>query len=149
MKEPQGAQKAAPTALPSASKDDFDLDFNSLYGSQETADEVETYIQWTPPPMKTNPLDWWKLQKTQFPILAMIARDYLAIPATSAPSERAFSASGDMITADRGRLMPKTVRATQVIRSLLAGPLKNEDFFGVKEKKRKLNKAFSIEKDEE
>jgi hypothetical protein len=44
----------------------------------------------------TNPLDWWKLHAPQLPNLAMMARQFLAMPASSAGPERAFSAAGRM-----------------------------------------------------
>ena len=40
-----------------------------------------------------------------------MARDYLAIPTTSAPAERIFSSAGDIITQDRASLHASTVRA--------------------------------------
>ena len=43
---------------------------------------------------KANPLNWWKLNKGQFPILSQLARDYLAIPTMSTPSECLFCAVG-------------------------------------------------------
>ena len=36
------------------------------------------------------PLKWWKEHETQFPHLSKVAREVLAIPATSALSERVF-----------------------------------------------------------
>jgi hypothetical protein len=54
-----------------------------------------------------------------------MARDYLAIPATTTPSERTFSVAGRTITDNRGRLVSKTVRATMCLRSWLSGPLKD------------------------
>ena len=38
-----------------------------------------------------NVLAWWKRNATKFPLLATLAHEYLAIPATSAPSERIWS----------------------------------------------------------
>ena len=39
----------------------------------------------------------------------LAAKIFLAIPATSVPSERVFSTAGDIITADRARLKPQHV----------------------------------------
>ncbi len=38
-----------------------------------------------------NPLKWWTENCTKYPYVANIARKYLAIPATSAPSEQVWS----------------------------------------------------------
>jgi hAT family C-terminal dimerisation region len=45
-----------------------------------------------------------------------MARDYLAIPATSAPAERIFSSAADVITPDRASLAPETVRAIMCLK---------------------------------
>jgi hypothetical protein len=34
-----------------------------------------------------NPLDWWRVKASQYPLLAQLAVRLLEIPATSAPSE--------------------------------------------------------------
>ena len=51
-----------------------------------------------------NPLDWWRTHANDFPTLAILAKKYLCIPATSAPVERLFSHAGLTITAKRNRL---------------------------------------------
>ena len=45
----------------------------------------------------------------QFPILALVARRVLAVPATSASTERLFSAGGRVCTFDRARMKPRNV----------------------------------------
>jgi len=52
----------------------------------------------------------------EFPNLSKMARDYLAIPATSAPAERIFSSAADVITPDRASLAPETVRAIMCLK---------------------------------
>ena len=54
----------------------------------------------------SNPLKWWKDRAVKYPILSLIAKMLLCIPATSAPSERLFSAAGLTIANDRARLLP-------------------------------------------
>ncbi|KZV97167.1 hypothetical protein EXIGLDRAFT_568149, partial [Exidia glandulosa HHB12029] len=44
------------------------------------------------------------------PILARMARDYLAIPASSVSVERLFSAAGGLTTRERSSLSAKTIR---------------------------------------
>ena len=41
-------------------------------------------------------LSWWRQHQAMFPNLAKMARQYLALPASSAGVERLFSAAGDM-----------------------------------------------------
>ena len=54
-----------------------------------------------------DPLKWWRDRQTKLPILAMLARMYLCIPATSAPSERIFSMASRLINKRRARLTPE------------------------------------------
>ena len=62
-------------------------------------------------------LVWWKNNQTKFPILSKIARDYLAMQASSVPSERGFSSSGLTVTDMRSRLHPMTVRSLMCLKS--------------------------------
>ena len=56
-----------------------------------------------------NPLEWWRQHMANFPQVASLAKKYLCIQATSAPSERAFSTSGNIITCRRSALKPERV----------------------------------------
>ena len=56
-------------------------------------------------------LEWWKHHAGTYPCLARIARDYLAIPVTSAPVEHVFSGGADLLTNKRGSLSGDTIQA--------------------------------------
>jgi len=58
------------------------------------------------PNSKMDVLAWWKVQEPVLPLLGDIARKYLCIPVSSAPSERLFSASGNVCTKLRSSLDP-------------------------------------------
>lgn len=64
-----------------------------------------------------DPLEWWKTNEKNYPRLSKMARDYLAIPSTSVPSEQCFSTGKNLITDKRNRLAGKTVRACMCLRS--------------------------------
>lgn len=51
-----------------------------------------------------------------FPIITQMARDYLAIPATSAPSERVFSEAGNLISKKRPKIASSTLRYVLCLR---------------------------------
>jgi hypothetical protein len=51
-------------------------------------------------------LAWWRENEQLFPAVAYLARKYLAIPASSAPSERVFSLAKRILTRERYRLSP-------------------------------------------
>jgi hypothetical protein len=54
-----------------------------------------------------NPLTWWRRNEKTFPTLARAAKRFLAIPASSAPSERAFSKINIVIDKRRASLLPE------------------------------------------
>jgi hypothetical protein len=45
-----------------------------------------------------------------------MAKDYLAIPATSAPAERIFSSAADVVTPDRACLAADTIQAVMCLK---------------------------------
>lgn len=55
------------------------------------------------------PLAWWKSREKRYPTIAQLARRYLAVPATSASSERDFSTAGYTVRPHRASLLPENV----------------------------------------
>ena len=55
------------------------------------------------------PLLWWNSCKGRYPLLVQLAKKYLAIPATSVPCERVFSAAGHVVNEKRSCLLPTNV----------------------------------------
>jgi hypothetical protein len=49
-------------------------------------------------------LTWWKENEKTFPIIAMLAMKYLAVPASQADTERSFSTSKHTISTERTKL---------------------------------------------
>ena len=67
--------------------------------------------------IKTRPLKYWKSNTFRFPCLALIARKYLGIPASSAASERFFSQGALIITKLRNRLNKSTFEKISCLKS--------------------------------
>ncbi len=57
-------------------------------------DRLQAYMQVQQVPNDTDPLMWWKQHQQEFPDLSRMARQYLAVPATSVSPERFFSRVG-------------------------------------------------------
>ncbi|OWZ02710.1 hypothetical protein PHMEG_00025686 [Phytophthora megakarya] len=99
----------------------FDL-HGFLYGSQGSEAPQTDWIQLTEELRmyladakrsatdRTSPFDWWRTRKTVYPNLSMLARKWLGVVATSVPSERAFSTSGNVVSVKRASLTPRMVR---------------------------------------
>ncbi len=72
-------------------------------------DEIASYLALPKVHPDECPLMWWKTNRTRFSILSKVARKYLAIPATSTPSERLFSEAGNIMTIKRTQLSSNTL----------------------------------------
>ena len=58
-----------------------------------------------------DPLEWWKSNESKFSTIAKLARKFLAIPATSAPSERIWSIAKNVLTTERACLKENVAAA--------------------------------------
>jgi hypothetical protein len=90
---------------------------NYLYESSgpdgDDMNELDKYM--ADPPLRFSGqfdiLAWWKNQSDEYPILAKIARDLLAVQVSTVASESAFSAGGRVVDPFRSRLDPEMVEA--------------------------------------
>ena len=58
-----------------------------------------------------NVIAWWKKNSDAYPILSLMARDFLAIPVSTVSSESVFSAAGRILGEHRTSLSPETLEA--------------------------------------
>ena len=78
--------------------------------------EIERYLA-SPCDENVEVLFWWKAHCVEFPVLSLMAGDYLAIQSTSVACEQAFSVAGNTITKTRNRLQLETARASLCAKS--------------------------------
>ncbi|KFY97750.1 hypothetical protein V500_01934 [Pseudogymnoascus sp. VKM F-4518 (FW-2643)] len=91
-----------------------------LFASEGLAFQEPEWRRWMLEPRPgehTDILKYWCAKQYQYPVIARSARDHLAIPATSAASERVFSNGSDIITKKRNRLSPPTIRYLLCLRN--------------------------------
>ncbi len=78
--------------------------------------DIKNYFGLPLEPRNSNPFTWWtKEGKQRFPQMYHLAVKYLAIPATSVPSERVFSAAGEVISKKRNRIGDNSARMLIVL----------------------------------
>ncbi|GMH17087.1 hypothetical protein Nepgr_018928 [Nepenthes gracilis] len=70
--------------------------------SMSSATDVLTqYLSEPPAPISTDVLEWWKVNSTRYPRLSIMARDFLAVQATSVAPEELFCSKGAEIVKQR------------------------------------------------
>jgi hypothetical protein len=86
-----------------------ELYLNALV-APKTETKFEQYLQQDRSLRETDIYAFWKAKQYNYPIVARIAKDYLSILATSAPSECVFSQGGDIVTKKRNKLTSDSIR---------------------------------------
>jgi hypothetical protein len=84
-------------------------------------DEYSKYISTGPvravEGMKLHPIQWWRTNEGEYPVLAKLAYDLLSIPAMSAEVERVFSGTKELIRDRRNGLDIESIEASECFRS--------------------------------
>nr|XP_033511861.1 zinc finger BED domain-containing protein RICESLEEPER 2-like isoform X2 [Nicotiana tomentosiformis] len=99
----------------------FDRFVASSSSNMDTRSELDSYLEENvlPHTPSFDILSWWKTNRIKFPTLQKMARDLLAILASTVTSESAFSISGRLISPHRSRLHPTTLEALMCARTWL------------------------------
>ena len=69
--------------------------------------EIQTYREMPTTITSSDPAAWFWTQKQTYPLLSCVVFSYLCVQASSTPSERVFSTAGNIICAERARLLPE------------------------------------------
>ena len=96
-----------------ADSDDTSDDKHSRGATGASADELAAYLELPQIKYTTEQdmLDWWKEHQVEFPNVALMARQYLGCPASSASVERLFSSVGVAYSAKRKRASADTLES--------------------------------------
>lgn len=86
---------------------------------QSPIGELETFLSRDTVDPNISPITWWKENGHMYPNLSKMARDFLAIPGTSTPSERVFSGGRQLLPYTRNRMGGKLVQAATCLKSWL------------------------------
>ena len=81
-----------------------------------TSTETCDYLQVPSLPMDKNPATFWKENQKMYPMLAIIAKDVLGVPASSSAVERLFSIAGKVFSPERCRLTDSRFKQLMFIR---------------------------------
>nr|XP_055029935.1 E3 SUMO-protein ligase ZBED1-like [Misgurnus anguillicaudatus] len=95
--------------LGSSSEDEDEGEDEDEQMNRAVQREVLEYFGEQPISKKDNPLPWWRKNQARYPTLAQLAKSFLGIPATSTPSERLFSAAGNIASKRRASLSAEHV----------------------------------------
>jgi hAT family C-terminal dimerisation region len=95
---------------------------SNSFGNNLGFKEIDNYLN-MPNDINIDPLSWWKVHQKEYPILSLMAKDFLIIQSTSVPSEQAFSIANNTITQTRNRLDPETAREILCLKSWIENKL--------------------------
>ena len=94
------------------------------YSSSSKTKEISKYLKAPLVPAQceeksTDILEWWKVNKIEYPVLSRMASDFLSMQPTCVPVERTFSIAGLTVSKLRSRLNDETVKKLLCLKSWL------------------------------
>src|SRR5579859_3273603 len=103
--------------------DDDDDEFQAMLAQRVAkrprTDDYDRFISTENDGSIKSGLAWWKMHHHEFPDLARMVRDTLAVPASGCSVERMFSVSGRVANWERSRLHDKTIGDIMMYKSAL------------------------------
>jgi len=106
-KKPQSSKKK----VDSSDESSNDTDSDSSTDEEELMTELDRYLKTPRVKDVRDPLQWWMDNKSFYPRLSRMAKDFLVIPASSVAVERVFSKGRLLISHVRNRLSAQSTRA--------------------------------------
>jgi hypothetical protein len=88
--------------------------------SKRRRNDYDRFIEIPNDPDIPSGIGWWKAHYVQYPDLALMARDVLAVPASGCAVERQFSISGRIAVWQRNRLSPRVISDAMIFKAALA-----------------------------
>ena len=83
----------------------------------DIGDEILSYCKEEQIGYKKDPLEWWKMHEVRYPRVSLMARKFLAVPASSVASESSFSGARQTVTDFRHSLDEESVTFLQCMKS--------------------------------
>lgn len=90
-----------------AAPDDASTDEHKIYTELEYYKNLKGLSVMLQGNVLSDPLAWWQVQEKTLPLLSILARRMLCVPATSAPTERVFSVAGLTLSKNRASTLPQ------------------------------------------
>ncbi|KMT06125.1 hypothetical protein BVRB_7g162960 [Beta vulgaris subsp. vulgaris] len=111
--------------------DEFMTDFDEFSNEQHSESVKSDLVSYLEEPLmprssNINIVSYWRTHEVRYPIVAKMAKDFLAIPMSTVASESAFSTGGRVLDCYRSSLKPKTVEAIICLRDWAFGDAKLE-----------------------
>lgn len=97
-------------------ENNFEKDLRDMANEElDRFDKIQTLPLLNRDGSYVNPLPWWRENASRFPLLSELAHVYLAIPATSAPSERVWSRASRILMYKRSVMKPEVAQGMMFV----------------------------------